>query len=475
MTDKLKYILCIYPYKKELSSAGFMPPIGLESIAKTASEFSEKIKIVDMRFEDGNLSRFMDPLPDAVLISVNWYYEKKKVKELIRSIPSGILTIVGGREATETTETLLQECPNIDIIVRGEGEKTIREILQNNPLHEIKGISYNCDGKVINNPMRGMDDLSHFYKIGRNLRDYKYQFKISGINFGYTVDGVFSSRGCPYNCKFCTFNFTPDGEKIKWRGREPEDVVEEIKEIDADFIIFLDENFTHDVKRVERICDLLIEQKIKKVFVSNARIEIYRHPEVLAKMEKAGFRFLTLGIESSQDHVLKQMRKGFTTDDLRKGFAVLRKLNIFSHAYFIIGSPNETKEEMLNIADFAREVGIGSIGVSNLRCAPTSPMYAEIKGLSGYHIDKKERVYSDKYSVSDIKEIRKTIYGKFYTASTLWKIFAFFVSNGLLTPKLLLNVARTSINPFVLASQNKKKNDVKKARKILKQQSKINK
>lgn len=463
---KFKYILCLYPYKKELSSTGFMPPLGLESIATTVKDLCDEIKIVDMRFEKQNFDHYLSPEPDAVLISVNWYYEKNSVKKIIRSIPSHILTIVGGREATENAEKFLIDCPNIDFIVRGEGEKTVREILENNPASEIKGLSYCRDKKIIHNPLRGMDELIHFYKIDRSLRRYNYKFIINGLNLGYSVDGVFSSRGCPYNCKFCSFNYTPNGEKIKWRGKEPEDVVQEIKNIESKVIIFLDENFTHDVKRVGRICDLLIKEKIRKIFISNSRIEISKNPEVIAKMYKAGFRIFTLGIESSQDHVLKRLNKGFTRNQLEEGFKVINKFKIFSHGYFIIGNPDETKDEMLDIADFAHKVGLYSIGVSNLRCATTTPLYSEIINLKGYKIDKKERVYSEKYSIGDIKAIRKTIYGRFYNFSSIWKIFVFFIENRLITPKALLSIVASSgeaISQYLKKTKKKKEKKIRKA------------
>src|SRR3990172_11763267 len=126
-----KNVLCIYPYRKELSSMGFMPPLGLEYIATVIKKFSDKVNIVDFRYEKKDLDSFLENKPDLVCVSVNWNHEKHKVRKIIRQIPSNIFTIIGGRAATDDVDNLFLECPNIDIIVRGEGENAVRELLEN--------------------------------------------------------------------------------------------------------------------------------------------------------------------------------------------------------------------------------------------------------------------------------------------------------------------------------------------------------
>ena len=440
----LKNVLCVYPYEKELSSMGFMPPLGLEYIATVLKRFSERVDIVDLRYEKKDLGYYLAARPDLACISVNWNHEKNKVRNLIKQIPSDIFTIVGGRTATEDADNLLIECPNIDLIVKGEGEETIRELLENRPLSEISGIAYRIGDRIIHNPHRKLVPLDPNFVIDRGLRRYKYKLISNKFDFGYAVDGIFSSRGCPYNCSFCSFNFTAGGEKRRWEGRPAESVVEEIKSMEADMAIFLDENFTFNIKGVNEICDLLIKEKVNKIFAANSRIDIAKHPETIEKMERAGFKILMFGIESAQNRILKQFNKGFTVEEVKECFEVLKRYDIFYHGYFIIGSPQEREDEMVGIADFANNIGLNSIGVSNLRCSIHTPLYEIIKKLEGFKLDRRGRVYSNAYSVADLKLIRKSIYRKFYNLSSIWKIFSFILFNRMLKLKMIYSIIKSS-------------------------------
>ncbi|MFB0555676.1 MAG: radical SAM protein [Phycisphaerae bacterium] len=203
----------------------------------------------------------------------------------------------------------LEASPRIDIIVRGDGEEIAQEIYSGKKLSEISGILYRQRRKIIHNETRVLPKVRNFYPE-RRLRRYRYCHKtIFGFSFG--IDTVMSSRGCPYDCEFCTHKLNPWGELRGWSARSPESVVEEIENIKAKVIIFSDDSFAVNIKRVEKICDLLIARKTNKVFMVELRIEIAHHPEILKKMWQAVFRILAYGIESAQDKTLKRMGKGF--------------------------------------------------------------------------------------------------------------------------------------------------------------------
>ena len=192
-------------------------------------------------------------------------------------------------------------------------------------------------------------------------------------------------------------------------------MIREIEQIKADVVFFVDDIFTHQPDRVAAICDELIARKIRKHYVANVRLEIASRPDVIRKMEKAGFLGLLIGVESSQDATLKSMGKGFTVAQIRERFAVLRQTNMLLNAYFIVGNIGETEEQMLSIAPFARSIGVDLIHVSRLRSEPYSGLNDLVANTPGYHVDDEGFVYSDQYSAHHIAELRKRIDRAFHT------------------------------------------------------------
>ena len=419
-----RHVLCIYPYRRELGrSSGFYPPLGLEIIAAVLEPHTEAIDVVDLRHETGHATDFLRPETDLVCFSVNWERDLDFVREEIKSVPPGILTVVGGRHVTEDPEKWLADCPNVDILARGDGEETIAEIAEGRPLDEITGISYRQAGQVVHAPVRHPGPVRDDLRPNRRLRRYVYSPTLKGFRSGLTSDCVASSRGCPFNCTFCSFSRNPWGTKRKWSARSPESVVDEIEEIDAKLIVFLDDNFTHDMDRVAEICDLIMARGIRKRFiVAGARVEIARRPDVLRKMKLAGVVALFLGIESTQDRTLRSMRKGFDTRQLREYFRVLRRTGMHLHGYFIVGNIGESEEEMLQVAPFAHELGLDTITLCLLRNERYSGLEELIAESPGYHIAPDRFVSSDECSSERLRQIRRRIRREFYSLGQVFKM-----------------------------------------------------
>jgi radical SAM superfamily enzyme YgiQ (UPF0313 family) len=138
----LEHVLCSYPYRRELNDVGFFPPIGLEFIAKVIQPFSKQIEIVDMRKEQGRTSDFIRPESGMVCFSINWDRDQDFLCDEIRSVPDGIFVLLGGRHASENPQRWLVDFPNVNAVVRGDGEEAVEAICRGVPFKDITGLSF---------------------------------------------------------------------------------------------------------------------------------------------------------------------------------------------------------------------------------------------------------------------------------------------------------------------------------------------
>ena len=377
-----KHALVLNPYAKESTGTmDFFPPTGLEYVATAMEGLVERISLVDLREEKElhsieNIRKFIDKKKiDLICVSCNWSFYFKEVIALINTLPNNIDIIVGGQQATDYVTELFESCPNIKIIVRGEGEEPMKEILNGIGLSDIKGISFRNNGNVVHNTVRPLANIDKLCFPNRKLRRASYHLKSRNVILSKSgFDTVLTARGCPYSCKFCTFNINPLGQKRSYSARKPESIIEELKTIDAKTIFIADDNFFVNPKRVSEICSLIIQEKLNKRFGAHARLEIAKHPDVLEKAYEAGFRVMLMGIESPHDKVLNLYNKGFTRKDIEESFAVLTTFPFYYHGYFIFGNIGETEEEMLYISEFADKIGLDSISAQKLRLEKYSTM-----------------------------------------------------------------------------------------------------
>lgn len=438
---KYKHALFLNPYAGSSSTGTmeFFPPTGLEYVATSAQGYADKITMIDLRYEKDfsdtdTLLDFIVREIDIVCVGIGWDRQLQEIYNLLNRLPKGIPLVIGGYTATEKVQDIFENCRKVNIIVRGEGEETIRDILTGAPLESILGISYRNNGLITHNENRPLLDVNTITHPDRSLRRNTYRLTLSGVNMvNLSFDTVLSARGCPFNCKFCTFSLNPLGQRRNYSARTSISVVDEISKIDTNVVLFSDDNFSVDPKRVEEICDLIIERKIKKRFVAQVRLDIARHPALLEKMVKAGFKVLLVGIESPHDWILKQLNKGFDSDTVRKLFAVLRRYPLLYHGYFIYGNIGETEKEMLYIPEFAKEIGVDSITCLKLRIEKFSLLREVAERTPGYHITDRGELYSDTYSHADLKKIGRRIKFSFYTPSRILHIIFKAIRIGLVS------------------------------------------
>lgn len=429
---KIKYnhALFLSPYIRQSATNTmlFFPPTGLEYVATSAKGFVDKITLLDLRYENDftdadKLLEFISSSIDIICVGIGWDRYLEEICQLLNRMPDNIPLVVGGYTATEKVEELFNACPTIDIIVRGEGEETIQEILTGIAFKDIMGISYREGDRIVHNPNRPLPDVNRLAAPDRSLRRNEYMLAVNGIKVAdVIVDSVLSARGCPFDCKFCTFSLNPLGQKRNYAARSVGSVVDEIQGLQAGMILFSDDNLFSDPKRAEEICDQIIERKIKKRFIAQARIEIARHPRLLEKMVKAGFKALLIGIESPHDWILAQLNKGFNQEMIRECFKVLLKYPIFYSGYFIYGNIGETEDEMLYIPQFAKEIGVDAIVCNKLRIEKFSRLKELAEKTPGYHVTAKGELYSDTHSHAALKKIGRKIKFSFYTPSRYMKI-----------------------------------------------------
>lgn len=415
-----RHALCLYPYTVDQGAGiGIFPPTGLEYIATALKGHVGRISLVDLRHErklqsPRRMSEFIQKDVDLICISIYWKARYRAICNYISQLPSDRSIIVGGRQASEDVEDIFERCPNVDAVVRGEGEQTIQELADGHPWDQILGLSYRRNGEIVHNANRPLQPIEDLTPPDRSLRRSRYFPILRGKRLlRVEFDTILSSRGCPYHCTFCTFSLNPLGQKRDYVARSPESVVNEIESSQAKMILFADDNFFYEPDRVERICDLLIERGIDKRYFANARLEVAQHPHMLEKAYRTGFRVLLLGIESASDRILKQLGKGFDTAQVREAFTVLRRLPLYYHAYFIYGNVGETEEEMMAIPEYARELGVHAISLSRLRVDKFTPLRKLVESTPGYEISPTGYVSSKQFDKMRLRRIRNRIRNRF--------------------------------------------------------------
>jgi radical SAM superfamily enzyme YgiQ (UPF0313 family) len=381
------------------------------------------------------LQEFIKKDVDLLCISINWEYDFREVCKLVNSLPSELTTVVGGQQATLFPEEVFEACPGVDILVRGEGEETIAEIAMGMDLSGIQGISYRDGNRVLHNPTRPLCEVEHYAFPDRKMRPRKYHFNLGGFALrGEEFDMLLTSRGCPYNCKFCTFNINPWTQKRRYSARSVDSIIEEIRQMSAGIVLIADENFFVNPRRAKELCKRIVDEGIDKRFFVQARIEIFEHEDVLEAAVKAGVKLMLMGIESPTDRILDQLDKGFDTAKVRRAFATFKKYPFYYHGYFIYGNVTETEQEMLQIPVFAKELGLDSITYQKLRIERYSPLQKLVEDTPGYYIGDDNIVYQDDLGRPYLKRISSQITRQFYTPARMLRIVRKLIGIGVFKP-----------------------------------------
>jgi len=299
----------------------------------------------------------------------------------IKARRPGMFVALMGSHATYFHQELLREHPEVDAIIRGEFEITVREtalaLRDHRPLSGVLGITFREEGGIRVNPERSFDaDLDRWPYPDREVVPIgKYQ---TAQYQGKKGTFMLSSRGCPYRCTFCLWPGTMVGRDF--RSRDPEAVVNEmeylVKEHGVDDIYFDDDTMTIDRERLLKICRLIQERDLKVHWISMGRVDTVDE-ELLTEMRKAGCDNLYLGVESGSEEILKRLKKGITLDQVVKAFRTARKAGIKTQAFFMMGGPGETRDTLKETIDFAVRLDPDNAQFAAAVPYPGTEMYEE--------------------------------------------------------------------------------------------------
>ncbi len=358
-----------------------------------------------------------------------------KVADIVKEIDSSILTVVGGPHGTVVPVEFLEAAKNVDIVAIGEGEYTMLDILGffegNKKINDIQGIAHRMAGKVVLNSPRefnkNLDVLPYPAYHLVNMEKYLNPKTIEYRSFKKRALSMVTSRGCPFNCSFCSVHLHMGKT---FRAHSVDYVVDHIEHLVNKYhvktIYFEDDNLTFDIQRFEAICDKIIERDIKFQWETPNGVRAdYLTLDLLKKMKKTGCQSVFVGVESGDQYVLDNIiGKSLRLKNVVKFAKMCKKIGLRTGAFYIIGFPGETKENMRNTVEFAlmlkRKYDVGmhllfatpSYGTrlydeckknGYIRGSLTPRAFAEVRQNWGLPL-----IETEKFTAIDVKEIAIT-------------------------------------------------------------------
>ena len=367
---------------RDKGEEGFYPPLGIMIVAAYAEQNTKhKIEIIDTQVEKMDYTDIEKEIkrrkPDVVGITAMTFtlIDVIMTAKVVKSIDENIKVVLGGPHVNIYPDETIN-IPGVDYLVLGEGEITFTELIQNientDKLKQIKGLVFKEGDKIVNTGQRTLiDNLDTIPFPARHLTPYKKYYSLLAKQSPVTT--MITSRGCPYKCLFCD---RPHLGK-KFRARLASNVVDEMEEcvnIGIKEILIYDDTFTINRKRVINICDGILKRELDIGWDIRARVDNVDE-EMLKKLKEAGCERIHYGVESANPEILKVLRKEITVEQVIKAFKLTKKVGISTLAYFMIGSPRETRAQALETIEFAKKLNPDFVHFSVTTPFPATPLY----------------------------------------------------------------------------------------------------
>lgn len=352
------------------------PPLNLTYLAAYLREYSRYkyiIRLVDINSSKDPINEILKFRPDILGLTTlsSHLIEICEISKKIRSINKNILLVCGGAHAAISPQDLLIN-GEFDIAVMGEGEVSFKELVEsyveNNKkltpglLKNIKGIAFKEEDKITVNAARELIcDLDTIPHPDRELLDNNYysnRYYVIRTKGTYGVTTIAASRGCPFNCIFCCVNIA---NNRKVRMHSVKYIIDEIEQIVLRFkgkwLFFTDDIFLINKELVSNLCEELMKKKLNKKIKWECQLRSNLVTgdtlPLLKLMKKAGCEQIDYGFESGNQRMLTLIKgKGITVEDHQRAIDITNKANLKVFGSFILGTPTETYEELMDTKKF---------------------------------------------------------------------------------------------------------------------------
>lgn len=386
---------------------GVQPPYGLLYISAYLKAAGHQVRFMDGFFHDTSaMIRVMQregiQLVGLSAVSYHWQKAITCAREIKAAVP-GAFIVVGGAHPNAIKHAVLDDCPEFDAVAWGDGEETMVEIADRfaSGTTDMSGIGGVATRDARDNgdraPIRDLDSMPLCDRSLIELADYRPSpFYYRRLPF----TAIIGSRGCPYECTFChTESLT--------RLRSPESLVDEIEVLQRRWgvreIVFYDDTFTLQKKRVYELCELMMRRGIDLSWSANARTDSIDRP-LLKAMRAAGCWRLLFGIESGNQKTLDSMLKRETLDDIRRGIRLTREEGIDTYGMFILGYPGETYEDGLRTIEFAAELELDYANFCAVTPFPGTRLYRDVRDDRGFKGFETMSMFDVSYVSEDVSE-----------------------------------------------------------------------
>ena len=347
-------VLLINPARHFIANhygVGYLIPLGLVSLGGPLIDTGFTVKLIDHDAYGWSLKKLLEEVgkfqADYVLLGHSGSTASHKVSvqtfQEIKKVFPQVCTIYGGVYPSYADRGILQECKEIDYIVRGEGEQTILDLLQalenKASLEKIDGITWRNGNQIVENRSRTPIQDLDTYRPGWELLDWSL-YRMFGFK---RAAGLQFSRGCTLTCSYC-------GQWMfwkKWRHRSPENIVEQLKllknEYGVDYVWFADENFAADRKTLIRLLNLIIEAKLDlSLNINMTAADVMRDADIIPRYKAAGIDYIVMGVESLNDEIVTKIRKNNPFETSKEAVRLLRENHILSLTNIIYGLEDES-------------------------------------------------------------------------------------------------------------------------------------